>query len=119
MFETGRVESGTLRIDAPNRDALKTLQADLKGNSPLRLATLLSTDAKEFLAEDDSQRHYACSWGLAYCLTFRLGVLGDKALDRYVAPEHPESPVDRFEKLVDMPFDEFERRWRQYILGLR
>jgi len=119
MFENARSEPGTLRLDSPNRNALSRLQEDLKGPSPLRLATVLSADSREFVAERDAQRLYAYSWGMAYCLTFGKRLLNGESLEHYVRREGSESRIARFEKLVGMSLDEFERRWRQYILQLR
>jgi len=120
MLEEGLLESGTLRVDAPNHAALEKLKNDLKGPQPLPLGELLAADDRTFLAADaDAERHYVYSWGLAYYLTFEKRLLGSPALDRYV--ERSAATVDakeRFEKLVDLPLEEFERDWRAYILEL-
>jgi len=118
MLEEGLLESGTLRVDAPNRAALERLKTDLKGPQPLPLADLLGADGRAFLAAD-ADRRYVYSWGLAYYLTFEKRLLGSPALDRYVGRSAATAaPKERFEKLVDLPLGEFERDWRAYILEL-
>jgi hypothetical protein len=124
-FEGGILEADTLRVDAPNAAALSRLRADLSGPRPLRLAELLSTDAAAFLQRHDtdwaaSDRLYAYAWGLAYYLAFEKHVLDSPALAEYVAPESKKlGAAARFEKLVGMPLEQFEPRWRAYILALR
>jgi hypothetical protein len=67
-----------------------------------------------------SARHYLYSWGLAYYLTFELGLLETEALDHYVAAEARDlPPMDRFERLVHMPLEQFEPAWRRYMLELQ
>jgi len=120
IFEAGLLEAETLRIDAPSRDALKALKADLAGEQPLRLEKVLAADQQAFLAGSQANRLYAYAWGLAYYLTFEKHALGSPALDQYVAPPAKNlSPVERFEKLVGMPLAKFEPAWREYILNLR
>jgi hypothetical protein len=131
MFEGGLLEGATLRVDTPNREALRRLKADLAGDQPLSIEKLLTADQTAFISRDHSDvanadRHYVYSWGLAYCLTFRMRQLGTPALDQYVRkPAEGVTPVQRFEKLVEngrlarrIPLAEFERRWRHYIFEL-
>ncbi len=116
IFETGQLEAGTLRLDAPDAGRLDRLQADLQSVEPLSLAEILSADGSQFLVlhpggEAASQRYYLYSWGLAYYLAFRQPVLETAALDRYVDREAVKTaPVNRFEKLVGMPLKQFEAR---------
>ncbi len=119
MFEQGQLESDTLRVDAPNRAALKRLQEDLCSPDRLRLEELLASGADEFLEADSSNRYYAHSWGAAYYLTFRCGLLSGPALDRYVRSDVAnQPPVVRFEKFFGRPLDEFERQWHEYVSAL-
>jgi len=120
MFESGLLESGTLRVDAPNREALRRLKAELRGGRSLALAQVLAADQREFLSAE-ADRYYAYCWGLAYYLAFERRLLRDSALDRYVREEEAASfrPAERFERLLDMPLAQFEPIWRQYILALR
>lgn len=118
-FERGQLESDTLRVDAPNPAALEQLQKDLRGDRPLSLAALLSAPARAFVENGSAKLLYAHSWGVAYYLTFERNLLAAPALDRYVQPSAAEMPpVERFEQFVGQPLAEFERGWREYVLGL-
>ncbi len=123
LFSGGLLESDTLRIDAPNREALDRLQADLRGDRPLSLAKLLDSDAREFLLVDNltasAQRNYVYAWGLAYYLAFERRLLEDPTFTAFVMPLEGDSPVERFERLVGMPLSEFEPAWQGYMLKLR
>ena len=124
IFETGLLEADTLRIDSPTPEALLRLKKDLASKHPLSLAELLSADQTVFLVPhrrvaNASDRHYLYSWGLAYYLTFRKLLLGTDVLDGYVSRRAGRfPPTDRFERLVGMPLDEFERQWRKHMLSL-
>jgi hypothetical protein len=125
LFESALVESGSLRLGAPNGPALEALQADLKTGRPLPLARLLAADAGDFLVPagaptDSSNRYYAHAWGLVYYLIFEKQLLTAPALDAYLAASEDTTPgLARFEKLIDTSIPEFEKAWRRHILGLR
>ncbi len=116
VFEGGQLESGALRLDAPDAAQLKALQADLSDPQPLPLADLLRADDNRFLVLHSdgahaSARHYLYAWGLAYYLTFRQPILESAALDHYV--DHSaaaEAPLRRFEHLVGQSLPGFELR---------
>ena len=124
IFETGQLEAGMLRLDAPQPERLAKLQDDLRGE-PLSLAEVLNADGSKFLVyhpggQTASKRYYLYSWGLAWYLAFRQPVLESAALDRYVDRAAAKiSPVARFEQLVGMPLDQFESRWRAEMLKLK
>jgi hypothetical protein len=120
VFESGLLEADSLRIDAPNRELLKRLKADLTGKEPLPLRRLLAADQPVFLGADEGNRYYAYAWGLAYYLTFEKHALGSPGMDRYVRAAAKElAPAERFEQLAGTRLDKFEQIWRQYILTLR
>ena len=125
IFESGQLESGTLRLDAPDADRLHTLQADLKTLPALTLADVLIADGSRFLVshpggERASLRYYLYSWGLAYYLAFRQPLLETQALDRYVErPPAIAEPIARFERLVGAPLPRFEQRWRAEMLSMK
>ncbi len=125
IFETGQLEAGTLRLDAPHAERLKLLQADLRSAKPLSLADVLNADGREFLVfhlggTAASQRYYLYSWGLAWYLAFRQPILETAALDRYVDPAAARTaPIARFEQLVGMPLEQFQSRWRAEMLRLK
>jgi hypothetical protein len=123
VFDEGQLELGTLRLDAPNRERLAALKADLRG-SPGSLADVLTADASTFLVShsmsaDVSQRHYLYSWGLAHYLALREPILETARLDRYVSPQTSQSDaISRFEQLVGKPLPQFEALWRAEMLAL-
>ena len=125
IFEGGLLEAQTLRVDAPHKPALETLQASLASPEPLSLANVLTADYRSFLVphgggDQVSGTHYAYSWGLAWYLTFERPMLGTPALDEYVATRASErDPIRRFEELVGKPLGEFEADWRKHILALK
>jgi hypothetical protein len=125
VFEEGLLELGTLRLDAPSRERLSKLQADLRTAPRLPLAELLTADAGAFLVSHSSdprvsERHYLYSWGLAQYLAMREPVLETARLDGYVDPKNREdNPVARFERLVGMPLAKFEAKWREEMLALK
>jgi hypothetical protein len=125
VFEGGQLESGSLRLDAPDSVRLRSLQADLHSPHPLSLSDVLAADEGHFLVshrggEKASQQYYLYAWGLAYYLAFRQPLLETPALDRYVdlaAAKLP--PVERFEKLVGTKLSDFETKWRAAMLRLK
>lgn len=125
VFEGGQLESGSLRLDAPDAARLKLLQEDLRSPQVLPLSELLTADKERFLMMHEggaqaSQRYYLYSWGLAYYLAFRQPLLETAALDHYVerAPAR-RSPIDRFQSLVGMPLAQFEANWRSEMLKMK
>lgn len=124
-FEAGLLEADSLRIDAPNLVALAQLQSDLRGSSPLELGELLNAGSDKFLSAHAlnaqlQSRIYYYSWGLAYYLAFEQGVIGTPALDAYLSPAAAGTgAIERFEKLVGAPLDEFQKRWRAAMLDLK
>jgi hypothetical protein len=125
VFEGGQLESGSLRLDAPDAARLKLLQQDLRSPQVLPLSEVLSADEGKFLGlhpggTQASQRYYLYSWGLAYYLAFRQPLLETAALDHYVEKgTGSRSPLDRFQTLVGMPFSEFEANWRTEMLKMK
>lgn len=123
-FEAGLLEADSLRVDTPNAAALEQLQSDLRGETRLELADLLVAGGQTFLSAhagaQAASRAYYYSWGLAYYLAFDQGVLGSEGFDEYLSPTaNGKSAIERFERLVGMPLDAFESRWREAMLGLK
>ena len=120
VFEAGLLEGETLRVDAPNREALRLLQADLRSEQPLSLRQLLEADEAAFLAAGSANRHYCYCWGLVYYLTYEKHLLGDASLSPFVRLSAADAaPPERFEQLVGTSTEEFEREWRKYVLELK
>lgn len=122
LLETG---SGSLRIDVPNKEASDRLKRELHNGRALPLADLLAAGADRFVVSPDANdetanRYYVHAWGVAYYLTFQTQVLGGAAIDRYVAADVKTAPpVERFERLIDMPLARFDDAWQDYILALQ
>ncbi|WP_254507417.1 DUF1570 domain-containing protein [Anatilimnocola floriformis] len=124
VFESGRLDGQSLRLDAPSPTRLATLQADLK-REPWPLAELLNNENAPFLeghARDSkaAERTYAYAWGLAWYLAFHEQKLSGAALDQFVAPAAAElSPIERFEKFTGKRLPDFEKEWRRAMLEAR
>jgi hypothetical protein len=122
VFEGGQLEGDSLRIDAPDRDRLKRLQADLRSNDPLPLEGLLVAEERTFAGDHGgraSERHYLYAWGLSYYLVTEKNLLGSLALDEFVSQQSAAlSPAARLERLVGHPLDKFESQWREKLLRL-
>lgn len=122
VFEGGQLEGDSLRIDAPDRDRLKLLLADLNSNDPLPLARLLVAEERTFAGDHGgraSERHYLYAWGLSYYLVTEKNLLGSSALDEFVSQQSATlSPTVRLEKLVHQPLEKFEAQWREKLQKL-
>lgn len=139
IFENGRFDVDVLRLDAPDPVLLANLQQDLASPGRLRLAQLLTAPEATFLVhhgDDNADRRYLYSWGVAYFLAFEQGLLDGDALTNYIAPwgggsvapvigsgalplAGASSDLARFEALVGGPLGDFETRWRDFMLELR
>ncbi len=130
VFEAGLLEAGSLRVDAPSPERLRRLQLELESANPLSLReVLLAPDARFNVGHNqsakDSSRLYLYSWGLAYHLTFHRQLLGSSAMERYISQVangrgslSEAKKLERFEKLVGTPLEEFEQRWHAAMLDL-
>lgn len=124
VFESGRLDGQSLRLDAPAPQRLALLQADLKRN-PWPLAELLNAENPPFLEghtrdNQAADRTYAYTWGLAWYLAFHEQKLGGAALDQFVSPAAAElSPIERFEKFTGKKLPQFEQEWRRAMLEAR
>lgn len=122
VFEGGQLEGDSLRIDAPDRERLKLLLADLNSSDPLPLARLLVAEERTFAGDHggkNSERHYLYAWGLAYYLVTEKNLLGSRDLDDFVSPQSAAlSPTARLEKLVHQPLGQFESQWREKLQKL-
>jgi hypothetical protein len=123
VFENAQLDADTLRIDAPAKELLARLQADLKGNKPLALAELLSDDESLIAAhrtQRGTQRRYLYAWGLAYYLAFHQGQLNSPGFEEYVTRGAADaSPIQRFERWTKRSLADFESQWRRDMLELR
>jgi hypothetical protein len=119
IVECGLLDGDLLRIDVPHAQALRNLKADLQSGEPLEIGALLRATNEQFFSPESKARYYAHAWGVAYYLTFEQGLLTSAGLTDYVRKQGPQSAQQRFEKLVGCSQEEFQRRWRQYILELK
>jgi len=123
VFEGGQFDGDSLRLDAPDRERLSALRAELSSPRPLSLAQLLTAGDRQFLGphgDTTPERHYLYAWGLAHYLTFHHNLLSRGKLDEYVAAKSRElPPLARFEALTGQPLDRFEQAWRQAMLENR
>ncbi len=122
VFEGGQLEGDSLRIDAPDRERLKLLLADLNSGELLPLARLLVAEERTFAGDHGgraSERHYLYAWGLSYYLVTEKNLLGSQALDEFVSQQSTKlSPTARLEKLVRQPLGKFESQWRETLQKL-
>jgi hypothetical protein len=121
VFESGQLEGDTLRLDAPDWNKLRQLQASLASTSPLALWEILAALERPYAGRhgDESQLHYLYAWGVAHHLVFGDGLLTRPALRQYVAAEAAEmEPAARFERLTGVPLADWERNWRAAMLAL-
>jgi hypothetical protein len=125
VFESGLLEAGLLRLDAPDPTLLTSLQEELRGQQVLPLVELLTAPVDQFLVQHGdearrSNRLYIYSWGLAYYLIFEGRVLDSQALDHYLRVDSgAHDPLRRFEAMVGMPLGKFEDQWRTAMLQYR
>lgn len=122
VFEGGQLEGDSLRIDAPDRNRLRQLQADLRSDDPLPLERLLVAEERTFAGDHGgraSERHYLYAWGLSYYLVTEKNLLGSPALDEFVSQQSAAlSPTARLEKLLHQPLGTFESQWREKLQKL-
>ncbi len=121
IFESGQLESGTLRIDAPDPDRLRRLQDAIRRDDLPSVRSVISASDQAFVEERPTaevQRRYLVSWGLAYYLVFQVDLLGSERLEQYVKNEGDMDPAARFTQLIGMPLGKFEKSWREAMLGL-
>jgi hypothetical protein len=119
LYETAQLDVDTLRIDAPDRERLAALAADLRGVSPLGLAELMTAEERVFLSahldgRPTAARHYLYAWGLAYYLVFGPPALDDAGIDQLSARDG--DPTAGLEKVVKIPLAQFETLWRREML---
>ncbi|WP_425618359.1 DUF1570 domain-containing protein [Anatilimnocola sp. NA78] len=125
VFESGKLDGQSLRLDAPSPVQLAALQEELR-RRPLKLEEFLEGENLPFLDghtqenQRSASRNYAYAWGLAWYLTFHEQKVTGNALDDYVSDGASETtPVARFEKFAGKKLAQFEKDWRRTMLDLR
>lgn len=121
VVEAAPVEAGEIRLDAPDPDRLVRLQELLRGGGVPPVADILTGGQASFVAGhagNDQAVAYLVAWGLALDLGIIRPVLSPERIRRLTAAGD-EEPLRRFETLVGMPVDQYDRHWRTRMLALR
>ncbi len=125
VFETAPVEGGEVRLGAADPARLARVQASLRKNDFLPLATLLKAGPRQFQVahaqeRQVSDRTYLASWALAFYFTFEQPVLGTADLDEYLkALARGTDPLEAFRGLAGRPLSAFEKDFHHYLRHLR
>ena len=120
VVESAAVEAGEVRLDAPDAERLERLQRLLTEGRVPPVADLLSAGQAGFLeahAAGADEAAYLVAWGLAFDLAVRRPVLSVDRI-RALVKAGDDAAIPRFESIVAMPVDRFDRLWRQRMLEL-
>ncbi|MEI6239963.1 MAG: hypothetical protein WCR51_06215 [Planctomycetia bacterium] len=120
VFETGLLEAGELRLDAPDPRRLATLAAALETERQAPLDGLLTVGERQFRVGHGtpaatSRQAYLLAWGVAYDLVLGAPALSVTSIE---AAAGMGDDVARFERLVGMPIADYETAWRARMLAL-
>jgi len=120
IVESAPLEAGDLRLDAPDPDRLRALQAALHDGTAPPLADILAAGQERFVGSHDATapdrgRAYLVAWGLALDVVMLRPVLVRDA----VTWLHGDGSVADFESLIGQSLDRYEPEWRRRILALR
>jgi hypothetical protein len=123
VVESAPLESGELRLDAPDPARLARLQAALDAGLVPPVADLLRSGQDPFLrghagGANGTDSAYLAAWGLALDIALLHPVLSPQAIVRITASRETE-PVRDFERLVGMPVATYDAEWRRRLRGLR
>jgi hypothetical protein len=125
IFETAFVEAGELRVGHADRDRLLRVKEAVRANTLVPLGRLLRSAPRDFLAAHAADRaatdqHYLTAWALAFQLTFERRLLGNAALDSYLAAlARGADPEDAFATLVGQPLPAYEHDFHRYLSQLQ
>ncbi len=121
VVETAPIEAGEVRLDLFDRDRLERLQELLRIGGVPPVADIVTGGQEPFLAGHaggDQAVAYLTAWGLALDLSVVRPVLS-AAKVRDLTTAGDADAVARFEGVVGMPIDRYDRQWRERILGIR
>ncbi len=119
VFESGRLEAGLLRIDAPDSTLLRRLKQDLQHRPKLSVEDLVATGPGDFVdghENPQSDRYYLHAWAVAYYLTFLSPKTADQ-MDAF-ARSSKTSSLERLEEFAGLPASELDRKWRSAMFQL-
>lgn len=120
VVETSPIEAGEVRLDLFDRDRLTRLQELLRIGGVPPLADIVAGGQEPFVAGHaggDQAVAYLAAWGLALDLAVVRPLLSPAKVRGLTAAGETD-PVARFESLVGMPVDRFDRQWRERILAV-
>ena len=120
VFETGLLEAGELRLDAPDPQRLLRLAQLLDTTREPLLPSLVADGEKQFIVGHGtpaatSRQAYLLAWGVAYDLALGAPVLSARSLE---AAADDGDDRARFERLVGLPLADYETAWRARMLAL-
>jgi len=121
VVETAPVEAGEVRLDLFDRERLVRLQDQLRIGGVPPVADIVTGGQEPFVAGHtgrDQAVAYLTAWGLALDLAIIRPMLSAARIRELTAAGDADA-VARFEGLVGMPIDHFDRQWRERMLGLR
>lgn len=124
IFENAFVEVDQLKIGRIDEKRLTEIQDEVRRGRFMTIQEILQSPAQQFFVRHtqesfEADRHYNASWALTHFLTFELKLLGSAALVEFVSTPVNAEEVKRFEKLVGMPMESCQLRWKEYLLRLR
>lgn len=114
VFESGLLEAGELRLDAPDPQRLGRLADLLDTTREPVLTSLVTAGERQFVVGHGtpaatSRRAYLLAWGVAFDLVLGAPGLSSSALAAAAAGGDDQA---RFERLVGMPLADYEAAWR-------
>ena len=121
VVETAPIEAGEVRLDLFDRDRLGRLQELLRIGGVPPLADIVAGGQEAFVAGHaggDEAVAYLAAWGLALDLAVVRPLLSPAKV-RQLSAAGDIDAVARFESLVGMPVDRFDRQWRERMLAVR
>lgn len=124
IFENAFVEVDELRIGRIDEKRLLEIQDEIRRGRFMTIREILLAPPQQFFVRHtqesfEADRQYNASWALSHFLTYELRLLGSPALEEFVKEPANGNEVKRFEKLVSMPLEQCEQRWKDYLLRLR
>lgn len=124
IFENAFVEVDELRIGRIDEKRLLNIQDEVRRGRFMTIREILQGPAQQFFVRHtqesfEANRQYNASWALTHFLTYDLRLLGNPALVEFVSSPANGDEVKRFEKMVGIPIEQCEQRWKAYLLRLR
>jgi len=119
VFESGRLEAGLLRLDAPDATLLNRLKQDLQHRPKLSVEDLVATRPGDFVDGHEtphSDRYYLHAWAIAYYLTF-ISPKTAEQMDAF-ARSSKGSELDRLEEFAGAKAGKLDAQWRVAMMQL-